>query len=347
MSALPLLSVVVPAYNAETVLPVVLDALTRSHLDRRSWELIVVDDGSTDDTAGVAASFADRVVRLPAPPQGPGRARNRGAAEARGQWLVFIDADVRVHPDTLGRFAEHAGVVDGPEAVFGAYDAHPVATGLVSSYRNLLHRHTHLLGAGPAETFWAGCGGVHRDTFLRLGGFDTTRYPRPQIEDIELGYRLRDSGSRIVLDPALTGAHLKEWTLFGMLRTDVRDRGVPWMRLLLERHTQSSAVLNARPVEQLKVALAGVAGVALLGAPVRPEWFLPAAAVALAGVTALSLPFLRWLAQQRGASVALQATPLHLLHYGSAAIAAGVGVLAYLAGSLAARRMPSGKRGAQ
>jgi hypothetical protein len=80
--------------------------------------------------------------------------------------------------------------------------------------------------------------------FLAIGGFDTVRFPRPQIEDIELGYRLRDAGGRIVLDPTVQGTHLKQWTFWRMLRTDVIDRGIPWMRLLLERRGRTRTSLN-------------------------------------------------------------------------------------------------------
>jgi glycosyltransferase involved in cell wall biosynthesis len=91
---LPFLSVIVPAYNGTRVLPRALDALAASDLPRSCWELIVVDDASTDDTAILAARYADVVVRLPGRPHGPAYARNRGFEAARGPVAVFIDADV-------------------------------------------------------------------------------------------------------------------------------------------------------------------------------------------------------------------------------------------------------------
>src|SRR5690606_37188404 len=104
--------------------------------------------------------------------------------------------------------------------------------------------------------------------FTAAGGFDTLRFPRPQIEDIELGYRLRDRGGRILLDPAIEGTHLKRWHLWQMLRTDVRDRGIPWMRLLLERRGKTTGTLNTGLEEHFKVAgtaaAAGLLGWALV-----------------------------------------------------------------------------------
>ncbi len=328
---MPRLSVIVPAHDAATLLPDTLGALQRSTLPRDQWELLVVDDASRDDTARVARAFADRVISLPAPARGPGGARNEAARVARGEWLVFIDADVRVHADTLERLdAASRGAAD-LVAIFGSYDATPAAAGLLSEYRNLLHRRVHLLGAGEAETFWAGCGAVRRDAFAAVGGFDTARFPRPQIEDIDLGYRLRDRGGRILLDPAIEATHLKRWHFWPMLRTDVRDRGIPWMRLLLERRGRTAPSLNTGAVEQLKVAGVALAVVSLvvsllLGAPVAA---LAGLALLLAMV-ALNRDTYAWFARQRGAAFAVAVIPLHLLYYLSNAVAAGVGIVLHL-----------------
>ena len=276
-----------PAHQAAHHLPASLGALASSDLSPEQWEVIVVDDASRDDTALVAARFADTVHRLTGPPAGPGKARNAGAALARGTWLVFIDADVVVHRDTLRKFADAGARDPGVVAVFGAYDSRPMARGVITEYRNLLHRYVHLQGSGDAETFWAGCGAVRRDWFLEAGGFDVEKYPRPQIEDIELGYRLRDRGGRIVLDPDIQATHLKRWTLAGMLRTDIRDRGIPWMRLLLERRGSARPTLNVGRAEALKV---GLAGAALLGGPVGvllgAPWLLAALPIGALVLTA-------------------------------------------------------------
>src|SRR5687768_2240707 len=73
-----LCSVVVPAHGAAHLLPETLGALLESDVARESWELIVVDDGSLDETAAVAGRFADTVIRLTGRPHGPAYARNRG-----------------------------------------------------------------------------------------------------------------------------------------------------------------------------------------------------------------------------------------------------------------------------
>lgn len=336
------LSVIVPAHDAAHLLDDTLGALVDSALPRAAWELIVVDDASHDATADVAEGFADQVIRLTDGPRGPGGARNMGVASARGDWLVFIDADVRVHPDTLGRFLDATTKYPDVVAIFGAYDEHPAAPGIVSQFRNLLHRYVHLRGAGEAATFWAGCGGVRRDAFEAVGGFDTERFPRPQIEDIDLGYRLRDQGGTIILDPAIGGTHLKRWTFGAMIRTDVRDRGIPWMRLLLERRGRTPVSLNAGGFEQAKVALMGMALAALfLGVALADARILLVSAGAVGVVTLLNWPAHRWYAKVRGPSFAVAAVPLLLVYYASSAVAAAAGIMAYLWTAVGTRGAPA------
>lgn len=325
----PRLSVIVPVHQGERLLPVTLGALAASDLARDQWQLIVVDDASQDDTVAVARQWADHVVALVDKPRGPGYARNRGAEMSQGEWLVFVDADVRVHPDTLRRIVEAIDSRPDLDALFGAYDDAPPATNFLSQYRNLLHRYTHLVGAGEAETFWAGCGAVRRSMFVAVGGFDEDRYPRPQIEDIELGYRIRDRSGRIAIRPEVQAAHLKEWRLRGALRTDLVDRGIPWALLLLERRQLArSANLNLKHGEQLKVAVvvSAVIGI-LVGILGGPVWPALAGVLGLGGVTLSNRALIRWFAQLRGPWFALGVIPMNLLYYLLSGVAVAVAVL--------------------
>lgn len=328
----PYLSVIVPAYNCAPTLARVITSLAASDLPRGEWELIVADDGSTDTETPRVALMADRVVRVADGPGGPGRARNDGAEAARGEVLVFVDADVCVSRTALRQFAELFRATPALGAAFGAYDLAPEAPGLVSQYRNLLHHYVHSTSPGPAVTFWAGCGAVRRTAFEATGGFDAVRYRRPQIEDIELGYRLSALGWPILLVPEIMGTHLKRWTFRGGVVTDFRDRGVPWMELILERKEVAAAgPLNLAIREKVFTVIAPLGVVALLGGLVFRSW--PLALPGVAAVFAIivgNAALLAWFARERGWGFAARVVPLRLAYYTLNAVSAGWAVLGHL-----------------
>jgi glycosyltransferase involved in cell wall biosynthesis len=310
----PSLSVVMPVRDGAHFLPASLGALFASDLPGSRWELIVVDDGSHDGSAAVAASHGATVPRPEPTPRGAGHARNRGARIARGDYLLFVDADVCVHPDVLRRVTEIFECERDVSAVFGAYDLAPAAPGLVTQYRNLLHRYVHERDAGEAVTFWAGCGAVRAEVFARTGGFDETQRT---LEDVELGYRMVALGYRLVLRPEIQGRHLKRWTLGKMVKTDVWDRGVPWLRLLRRQAAPPRSTLNLRTSEKVATTLVGGAVLALaaLAWTGQRRWLI-LAALAGAGTLATNAPMLAWFARQRGWGFALRVVPLRFLYYG-------------------------------
>ena len=270
---------------------------------------------------GEAEAAPEEIVAVNEPAgMGPAAARNAGAQRSGGEVLVFVDADVLVHPEAFSRIRACFERDPGLAAVFGAYDEMPEAPGAVSGFRNLLHHSVHVEGAGGAETFWAGLGAVRRDAFVGAGGFDAERFPGPSVEDIDLGMRLAASGHRIRLDPSIRGTHLKRWTVGTMVRVDFARRGVPWTRLMLERG-RAGVGLNLAPRHRASAA-ASVLAVAAAAAR-RPR-------LALAGVLALVVLNLRlyvliW--RRRRPAEALLAIPLHLIHHltGVAAAAGGLG----------------------
>jgi glycosyltransferase involved in cell wall biosynthesis len=322
-------SVIVPAHNAAGLLPRSLGALRASELSRDHWELIVVDDGSTDETSQIAARYADTVVTLPGRPHGPAYARNRGFEVSRGDVVVFIDADCVAHPDTIARFLDLFEQEPDVGAAFGSYDDRPPARGLMSQYRNLIHHYVHHQNRGDVETFWAGAGAVRRDVFAEAGMYDEWHYPRPQIEDIELGARIRGLRRRIVLRPEIQVTHLKRWTLLGVIRTDLKDRGIPWARLLMHRGAMmSTGSLNLRWTEKMNTVLVWIALLGVLVWPLvggrLPVW-LAAACLAIVLVSNYSL--WRFFARVRGVPFAVLVMPAHVMYYLLNGISFGVGLL--------------------
>lgn len=333
-----LISIVVPVHNSAAHLEACLSAIVSSDLPNIEYELIVVDDASTDSSRDIASRYTQKIICTGDSPRGPAFARNRGCEIARGETIAFVDSDVVVHPDALQKMSKRlddASLV----AVFGSYDAQPASDGAASQYRNLLHHYAHHESAGTVATFWAGCGAVKAPAFRTAKGFDERKFPRPQIEDVELGYRLARLGS-ILLDPEIQCKHLKHWTVASMMRTDFRDRAVPWVKLLLSRESAKGAStpsLGMRAV--MGTATAGAtAAAAFLAIATLNVWALVATIAFVAVCLALNANFYRFLFERGGVRLLLVGIPLHLLYQIESAVAVPVGITSYLARDVARKR---------
>lgn len=170
----PILSVIIPAFNEETCLPATLDAVAKAAAGL-DVEVIVVDNGSTDGTARVASSLGARVI--PETERNIARARNRGAAAALGEVLVFVDADTVIPPKLLARIRES-------DAAGGAVDTdYRPARWSVRAYLACWRVVGKAAGMAQGATQFC-C----RDVFEALGGYDETLF---MGEDVDFYARLR------------------------------------------------------------------------------------------------------------------------------------------------------------
>ncbi len=332
----PRLSVIIPARNAAHYLARTLPALLDAWSDE--FELIVVDDCSTDETARVAEELGAKVVRLkadrvtgaadgsasdPCRARGASPARNAGVAVARGDVLVFLDADVEVHRDTVRLLLSSLDTRAEIAAVFGSYDDEPADRHTVSAFKNLMHHYVHQQGNPDAATFWTGCGAIRRDVFEAVGPFNTASLVC--AEDIDYGHRLRDAGHRIWLRRDIQCKHLKRWTLWNMVRTDVIQRGIPWTVMMLRRGRVDND-LNLGWRERVSAATVGGIVAALMCSILwRSGVILLAALMLLMFHCLMQKDFYLFLAKQRGWWFVGKCLPLHILYYcySLAAVAAG------------------------
>lgn len=307
----PSISVIVPVYNGERYLQRCLDALFSSSCS--DFEVIVVDDMSTDKSIEISQSKGAQVLSSGRKQSGPANARNLAADTANGEILLFVDADVVVKPDTLTKVAN--AFYEDPEiaALFGSYDDDPAEGNFLSQYKNLQHHFVHQMSDSNASTFWAGLGAVRRDVFLSVGGFDCEQFLVPSIEDIELGMRLRSAGHRILLAKEIQAKHLKKWEIFSLLRTEVFCRAIPWSRLILTRRGMIND-MNLKTSDRLSAVL-----VAILVA-VFPFVFLIPTIVILEIALMLTLLYLNrhifgFFLGRRGLMFALMTYPWQLLYF--------------------------------
>ena len=311
VSAHPFLSIIIPVYNGGDAFAACLKAIDQSSF--RDWELIVVNDGSTDNSAAMAkrmeATLLQTEGRL-----GPGAARNLGAQVAQAEYLCFIDADCEVHPDTLAKLANKLKRCPEVDAVFGSYDDAPQAPNFIAQYKNLFHHYMHQHGKEDASTFWAGCGTVKRSTFLALDGFDVRRYPRPSIEDIDLGYRLRQAGGKIHLAKQVQVKHHKAWRLNSLVKTDVFDRAIPWTQLLLSNQANVINDLNLQTTSRISVVAIYSLLLATLASCLKSEFAL------LILISTFLLLLLNWdvyrfFYRKRGFTFMVRSVGMHWFYY--------------------------------
>jgi GT2 family glycosyltransferase len=319
------LSIIVPFRRNLEQLGACLSAIRRSAPDA---ELIVAADAAVDDCGPLASASGARLVVVPGP-SGPAVARNRGAAVAGGDVLVFVDSDVVVSETAIPGMAALLDQEPSVAGVFGAYDREPAAPNFMSQLKNLSHAYVHETGRRQASTFWAGLGALRAEAFHAVGGFDE-RFARPSVEDIELGCRLVSAGYAIRLAPEHTGRHLKRWSFWGAVATDVRERGVPWTQIIHRRGTFTDDLNTSRPL-RASVALAWLAVLSLPGIAVTP-WAAVAASGLTAGLVALNADYYRWLAARRGWWFAARAVPVHFVHHVSNGVSFVVGTALFVTG---------------
>lgn len=258
-TTMPQASVIVPARNAEGTLSRTLTALADQDLDAE-YEVIVIDDGSTDRTAAAARSASGRVRVLTQSPEGPAAARNLGAAYASGVVLAFCDADVyptrgwlRAGLRSLGTADLVQGmVVPDPLATIGPFDR---TIWIMSA-----------VGLWEAANLF-----VTRDLFDRIGGFSGGIRPRggkPLAEDVLFGERARELGARLRFCPEALAYHAvfeRGWRAYAAERWRRRffpalARAAPGLRASFFHRRWFLDERSAR----FDIALAG--GIAALGA---------------------------------------------------------------------------------
>jgi glycosyltransferase involved in cell wall biosynthesis len=195
-------SIIIPAKNEERMIGRCLASLAKLDFARERFEVILVDNGSTDKTIEIAESFQDRLnlrvlqktgVRISG-------LRNLGAQEARGTIVAFLDADCLARSDWLERILELA-----PANGVGVVGAHYLLPDDSSWVGRTWHRYQEAEKSGEVSHVPAGDLIMRREEFLRLGGFDETIQTN---EDYELCERVRKAGMTVQAYPQIGVVHL-------------------------------------------------------------------------------------------------------------------------------------------
>ncbi len=223
-------SIVIPTYRRPGILLRVLEALDRQS-GPPSFEVVVVDDGSGDDTASRLAAYHPTYPFrfLSQQNAGPAAARNRGVEQARGTHVLFLGDDTVPEPDLLAvHAAAHAPARPHPVAVLG-YTTWPRER-RVSPFLHHINEYGLQFGYGliddpesvPFNFFYTSNISLPRSLLMQAGLFDTT-FPHAAWEDIEMAYRLMKLGMRMIYRPAAVTRHYHDITLASFRRRQERS----------------------------------------------------------------------------------------------------------------------------
>ncbi len=258
MAASPEFSVVIPTHNRLLVLEEVLLAL-EAQVEAPAFEIVVVDDGSTDGTGDWLRA------RTPSTPRsstvmtrvhsqanaGPAAARNTGVAMAAGRWVAFLGDDTVPEPGWLAAHREaHRKRGDGPHlAVIGYTGWHPRMR--LTPFLRYINEHGLQFGYAlikepedvPFNFFYTSNLSLSRDLLL-AEPFDL-RFPHAAWEDIEVAYRMKRRGLKLVYEPAARVAHDHPTDL---ARFAVRQEKAGYCAVIFYRlHPELGAFLGVGP----------------------------------------------------------------------------------------------------
>ena len=321
-------SIVVPVHDAGALLDDTLAAISASGLPRESYELIVVDDASTDKSVSVAARYADTLIRLKGQRRGAAYARNRGVDEARGELVAFVDADVRVRRDTLSKLMAILTADPSVAAVGASSDGTSPDGGVATHYWNLVKQFGSQRHAGFGTQFSASCGVVRRSTLLNAGMFNEWLFRDAGIEDLELGQRLHKAGHRVLLSGDVAVSNMRRHPVREVLGT-AWSRSVMLMRTVGYResrvHARGHEVHALRSAQGI-VALM-LAALVMKVAVVRHVHWMESVAVALGVLVIANFEIFRFFLRRRGPVFAVAAMPLHVASQAIGAAGLGMGWL--------------------
>ncbi len=262
----PKYSVIVPTYNSQKIISDCLNALEDQTVERKAYEVIVVDDGSTDQTVEIVSAFPN-VRIVPIPHGGPSVARNHGAREALGEVIAFTDSDCVPANNWLEKITapfKNPAII-GVKGVYRTRQQGPVSRFVQLEYQNKYERMARQRYIDFIDTYSAA---YRRKVFLANGGFDPS-FTVPSVEDQELSFRLAQKGYRMVFasDAAVYHRHDKN-----LLEYWERKFGIGYWKAYMLRWLPQKMFTDSHTPPSLRLQIA-LLGLALLSAVVGV--FLP------------------------------------------------------------------------
>jgi cellulose synthase/poly-beta-1,6-N-acetylglucosamine synthase-like glycosyltransferase len=267
-------SIIIPAYQAAATLPRSLNALFQQSIDRSRYEIIVVDDGSTDNTAAVAEQVLNKSsaqdIRVPqamravqvirAPHGGPAHARNLGVEAAHSNLLLFTDADCEPAPDWIEQLSSvfTDPSISGAKGTYRTRQTSLIARFVQQEYQERYDRLQRLAPIDFVDTYAAA---YRLEVFIDQGGFDAVGLPTVAVEDQEFSFRVAAAGHRLVFVPEAIVYHQHNTSLWRYFRRKVNISY--WKTFILRRHP-TKALRDSHTPQMIKVQIALLAAALLM-----------------------------------------------------------------------------------
>ncbi|MBN1879986.1 exopolysaccharide biosynthesis polyprenyl glycosylphosphotransferase [bacterium] len=251
------ISVIVPAYNAEARIGECLKALNNQTLSRDSYEIIVVNDGSTDNTGGIAKDAG--VIVIDQTNQGPAIARNEGVKRAGGDIVVFTDSDCIADPDFLAEMTRPFSD-SSVMGVKGAYRTHQTRIWARFAQVEFMERYAKLSRSDSIDFVDSYAAAFKRLVFCQVGGFDA-HFPVANNEDVDLSYKIARLGHKMVFNPDAIVYHTHPDSLKVYLK--LKFSRAYW-RMLVYRKFPEKIVSDSYTPQSLKLQIMG-AGLLIAG----------------------------------------------------------------------------------
>ncbi len=209
------ISVIIPVRNDPENLRRCIDYIKAS--SKKPSEILVIDDASDLDLERNLSDSDVSFIKLNKQ-RGPASARNVGAKTAKGDVILFIDSDVFIQKDTIGRIADEFENND-EDAVVGVFDDYRQYSSFFSDYKNLWMKYNYEKIPERAALFYTSLAAIKKSVFLEIGGFDEN-HKRPSTEDTAFGNALWNNGIKPLINPEVKAIHNKEYSFYGILKTD-------------------------------------------------------------------------------------------------------------------------------
>ena len=328
-------SIIIPVYNSQDSLAECLKSVFNSNYN--GYEVIVVDDCSTDSSVEIAKKLGCKVIKHKKN-GGAAKSRNTGAKSAKGSILIFLDSDVIIRKSTLKMFDESFRANQNAAAIQSIYSKYTRYQIFTNVYKMLYLRYGfEKIKEKSIPTIASYCVAIKRNIFEELKGYND-KIPSATTEDDEFGHRITNNNYKIILNKNIECDHIVK---MGFIKTLKRDyymaKAVAKSVLRNENQEMKNTLKEGKFATNvgLNIMLSPLAAVLLIGSIITiiltsHYWAYFSVVFFLLAFTLLNFNFFRYICKEKGLIFSLKSWMFSVLDMSVIAAAGFIGCLEYL-----------------